>query len=76
MRPNKCSKYSLCSAPLCPLDPYISERTKLSEEPKCRFLTKNKRKFWEKMLALGITPPPKSYFIFSRKKKKTLLLRA
>jgi len=32
---SKCPSFDGCSAPLCPLDKFIGQRTRLTKEPKC-----------------------------------------
>ena len=45
---NHCPSFSRCSASLCPLDPEIRQRNRLTGEEKCRAKKSTRRKIGEK----------------------------
>ena len=44
-----CSRYKTCSAPLCPLDILISERTDFPDNEKCGMAKATRHRYWESM---------------------------
>lgn len=41
-----CSRYAECSAPLCPLDPDISARIRIEEDPECGMAKATRHAYW------------------------------
>ena len=44
-----CSRFETCSAPLCPLDVLISERTDFPDNEKCGMAKPTRHRYWESM---------------------------
>jgi len=58
-----CSRFDACSAPKCPLDPFIDVRIEIEGDPKCGMAKATRHKYWESMPEdLKLILPYEGYF--------------